>query len=77
MGIVDEKKLVLNSSVGRPTLDTVLERVPVEIQSQLGEENEVAWILFSEEIPVRNFRNQLVDAIFNLFFSLLYRYGHM
>lgn len=68
MGIVDEKKLVLNSSVGRPTL---------EIQSQLGEENEVAWILLSEEIPVRNFRNQLVDAIFNLFFSLLYRYGHM
>ncbi len=42
MGIVDEKKLFLNSSVGRPTLDTVLERVPVEIQSQLGEENEVA-----------------------------------
>ena len=39
MGIVDENKLVLNSSVG--TLDTVLERVPVEIQSQLGEENEV------------------------------------
>ena len=75
MGIVDENKLVLNSSVG--TLDTVLERVPVEIQSQLGEENEVVWILFSEEIPVRHFRNQLLDAIFNLFFSLLYRYGHM
>lgn len=38
MRIVDEKKLVLYSS---DTPDTVLERV-VEVQFELGEENEVA-----------------------------------